>query len=127
MGYQYKRGTSNNGTISVITDPGIGNEGCSARCTNATRCAAYEYFEYNSTYKRTCKLFSTSETTTDSSSGFHHCERLGVYINLIGISHFKNRKRFIINNDLLSNNLSDILFSKEILQDKKLWRCLPNF
>ena len=95
IGYQYKRGTSNNATISVITNPGIGNEGCSALCTNATKCAAYEYFEYNSTYKRTCKLFSTSETTTDSSSGFHHCERLGIYINLIGISHFQKLLLFV--------------------------------
>ena len=95
MGYQYKRGTSNNQTISVISNPGIGSEECSVRCTNATICAAYEYYEYNSTYNRTCKLFSTSETTTDGSSGFHHCERLGIYINLIGISHFQKLLLFV--------------------------------
>ena len=85
-GYQYKRGTSTNKTIRVITDPGIGNEGCSVHCTNTTECAAYEYYEYNSTRDRTCKLYSTSETTRDVSSGFHHCERLGIYINANGIS-----------------------------------------
>ena len=85
-GYQYKRGTSTNKTIRVITDPGIGNEGCSVQCTNTTECAAYEYYEYNSTRDRTCKLYSTSETTRDVSSGFHHCERLGIYINANGIS-----------------------------------------
>ena len=87
IGYQYKRGTSNNKTIRVITNPGIGNEGCSVQCTNITECAAYEYYEYNNTVGRTCKLFSTSETTTDGSSGFHHCERLGIYINTNRVSY----------------------------------------
>ena len=85
-GYQYKRGTSTNDTIRVITDPGIGNEECSVQCTNTTECTAYEYYEYNSTRYRTCKLFSTSETTRDGSSGFYHCERLGIYTYAYGIS-----------------------------------------
>ena len=41
-------------------------------CKGYHNCAAYEF------YDATCNLFETSETLTDKSTGFLHCERLGI-------------------------------------------------
>ena len=72
-GYKLQKGNVNSTKEPINGNdiPEIDSAECSVKCNNISNCMSYEY------YDRSCKLYDTSDVSTEESSGYFNCKRIG--------------------------------------------------